>query len=283
MPAAYTHHCLAREAYLSSPEKIQELIRNDLPLYFFGAQGADFCFFYPSWKIGNKNVGSYLHRQGSFAALQLLKTLFFYDRQIFSYALGYLTHYAADSILHPYIYATAGKSVLQHARLENILDIRLKKKAHSQTYDEYFRKKLTPKEQDTLFLLYTALAAKNKFPMPKKSAFSLAIATFNATIPPPEHPFRRRKREGAYTCRQRGETILGIPCKPYARKQRERGRTFLQSENLLPNPLSRFFPRRTKQAPLTRGVVRQRIFNGHIKIGPYIVKSDFLSYSIIFD
>lgn len=189
MPAAYTHHCLAREAYLSSSENIQELIRHDLPLYFFGAQGADFCFFYPSWKIGDKNVGSYLHRQGSFATLQLLKTLSFYDRQIFSYALGYLTHYAADSTLHPYIYATAGKSVLQHARLENILDIRLKKKAHSQTYDEYFRKKLTPKEQDTLLLLYTALAAKNKFPMPKKSAFSLAIATFNATIPLPNTLF----------------------------------------------------------------------------------------------
>lgn len=189
MPAAYTHHTLAHEAYLSSPENIQELIRYDLPLYFFGAQGADFCFFYPSWKIKGKSVGSYLHRQGSFSALRLFKALAFYDRHIFSYALGYLTHYAADSTLHPYIYAMTGKSVLQHTRLENILDIRLKKKASSQAYNEYFRKKLTPEEQDTLFLLYSALAAKNRFPTPKKSAFSLAISTFNATIPLPNALF----------------------------------------------------------------------------------------------
>ena len=189
MPASYTHHCLAREAYLSSPDEIQAIIRPDLPLYFFGAQGADFCFFYRSWNPKAKNLGSYLHREGGFPTLQLLKALSSRDRQIFAYTLGYLTHYAADATLHPYIYATAGSSVLRHTRLENILDIRLKKRTSSQEYDEYFRKRLTLEEQDLLFLIYTAVAVKNGFPSPKKPAFLRALSAFNAYLPLPNALF----------------------------------------------------------------------------------------------
>lgn len=189
MPASYTHHLLAREAFIALPDHIQTIIRPNLPLYFFGAQGADFCFFYRSWNPKAKNLGSHLHREGGFQTLQLLKVLSSRDREIFAYTLGYLTHYAADATFHPYIYATAGRSVLRHTRLENILDIRLKKRTSSPEYDEYFRRKLTLEEQDLLFLIYTAVAVKNGFPSPKKGAFLRAFSAFNAYLPLPNALF----------------------------------------------------------------------------------------------
>lgn len=209
MPATYTHHLIAREAYTALSPALQTEIQS-LPLYFFGAQGADFCFFDRSLNPKTKNFGSYLHREGGFSAFCTLKALAERDAPILSYALGYITHYAADSTFHPYVYATAGNSPLRHSRLENILDIRFKRNSLSKEYDTFFRKKLTEREKDTLFLIYTAIALRDRFCAPKKPAFLRSIALFNAYMPIPNTLFdgsnaqvkayaaNEQKREWAY-------------------------------------------------------------------------------------
>ena len=188
MPAPYTHHLVAREAYAALPRDLQTKIHS-LSLYFFGAQGPDFCFFYRSLNPKAKNLGSHLHREGGFPAFCALKSLAARDPQILSYALGYITHYAADSVFHPYVYAVTGNSKFRHSRLENILDIRFKRQAKRDENDKFFHGKLIEEEKDELFFIYTAIALQCGFPAPQKPAFLRSIALFNAYMPIPNTLF----------------------------------------------------------------------------------------------
>ena len=109
MPAAYTHFSVAAEVFRRLPEEIRGNI-SSLRLYFFGAQVADYCFFYRAFRASEINFGRFLHNRGSFDFFKAL--LLFSDRNsdLFSYALGYITHYAADCIFHPYVYYLSGHS-----------------------------------------------------------------------------------------------------------------------------------------------------------------------------
>ena len=182
MPAAYTHHCVAWETLASLPAAIQTKLQPHLPLYFFGAQGADFCFFYPILGGFSQNLGSYLHREGGFSAFKVCKT-FSAQPPLFAYSLGYITHYAADTVFHPFVYANAGKSALKHTRIENALDRHFKATV-SKEAAQLFRAKLSPKEKTDLFLLYAAISARVGFPPLEQKAFYRAIRLFNAYLPP---------------------------------------------------------------------------------------------------
>ena len=182
MPAAHTHHCVAEKTLALLPPAIQTKLQPHLPLYFFGAQGADFCFFYPLLFGFSQNFGAYLHRQGGFPAFKVCQT-FSADPALFAYSLGYITHYAADTVFHPFVYKKAGKSVFRHTRIENAIDCRLKATTSS-TYDEYFRTNLSPKAKKNLFLLYAVIAARVGFPPLNQRAFYRAIRLFNASLAP---------------------------------------------------------------------------------------------------
>ena len=182
MPAAYTHHAVARETLSLLPPTIQTKLQPHLPLYFFGAQGADFCFFYPVLGGFSQNLGSYLHRQGGFAALNVCKT-FSTQPPLFAYSLGFITHYAADTVFHPFIYEKAGKSLVRHTRIENALDGYFKAKDKN-NLSESFRAKLSPEEKKELFLLYATISARVGFPPLEPKAFYRAIHLFNAYLPP---------------------------------------------------------------------------------------------------
>ena len=183
MPASYTHHRIAAEALSTLPAAVNTVISNHLSLYFFGAQGADFCFFYRFLNPKSKNLGSYLHRQGGYAAFCTLKTFSARDLGLFAYSLGFITHYAADVTFHPYVYAQSGKSPLKHARIEGALDIHFKRKNLSPQYASLFHQKLTKTEELDLFVVYSAIALKCGFPALQKTAFLRAISLFNAYPP----------------------------------------------------------------------------------------------------
>ena len=182
MPAAYTHHCIARETLSLLPPTIQTKLQPHLPLYFFGAQGADFCFFYPVLGGFSQNFGSYLHRKGGFPAFAVCKT-FSTQPPLFAYSLGFITHYAVDTVFHPFVYAKAEKSTLKHTRVENALDCYFKAKAPND-FTEYFRAKLSQADKKELFLLYAAISARVGFPPLDEKAFYRAIRLFNAYLPP---------------------------------------------------------------------------------------------------
>ncbi len=184
MPACYTHYSVAWETLRLFPSQLQRKIQPHLPLYFFGAQGADFCFFYPVLGGFSQNLGSYLHRRGGFSAFNVCRS-FSAQAPLLAYSLGYVTHYAADVVFHPFIYEKTGKSPLLHTRLENALDKHFKERTKNQAEtNAYFRVKLSKKDKHELFLLYAAICAKIGFPPLAQQAFFRAIALFNAYLPP---------------------------------------------------------------------------------------------------
>lgn len=190
MPAAYTHYLIAQKTLVLLPPAIRKKIQPRLPLYYFGAQGADFCFFYPILGGFSKNLGSYLHRRGGFSAFTVCKS-FSTQTPLLAYSLGYITHYAADTLFHPLIYEKAGKSPLKHTRIENALDAYFKTQS-DKTQTQYFRAKLSSADKKELFLLYAAISARVGFPPLDQKAFFRAIRLFNAYLPPASKLFSVR-------------------------------------------------------------------------------------------
>lgn len=186
MPSAYTHHLVAHRVFSTLPTHIQKTIRPHLGLYFFGAQGADFCFFYKFLPGKRKNLGSYLHRKGGYEAFRLLKNFSVHDSAALAYALGYITHYAVDVRYHPSIYAVAGKDIFRHSYLENALDKYYRKRyfgEDNRTSEEFFRKTLTATEEKTLFFIYAAFASRADYPPLIENEFLGAVKLFNAYLP----------------------------------------------------------------------------------------------------
>lgn len=102
MPTAITHQLLAEEVYAAMPEAIREKIFS-LPHYYLGAQGPDFWFAHGAFSAG-ENFGRSLHTRRPLLFFRLLSEAGQRNRNVFSYAMGYITHYAADTVFHPYVY-----------------------------------------------------------------------------------------------------------------------------------------------------------------------------------
>lgn len=184
MSATYTHHLVATYALSRLPTAVQTVIEPHFPLYFFGAQGADFCFFYRFLRPKAKNLGSYLHRVGGYDAFCVLTKLSARCLGLFAYSLGFITHYAADATFHPFVYAQAGKSPLKHSRIEGAMDVHFQQsKFLPEPYAPFLRQKLTKDEALQLFAAYSLIAQKCGFPTLQFPSFLRAISLFNAYPP----------------------------------------------------------------------------------------------------
>lgn len=105
MPEGYTHVRTAQKAAVALHYKIQ------CPEAFAaGANGPDGLFCFEAWKKGAKRrynlpaLGNRMHEEKTGAFLQSL-VRHVHTRAQVEYALGFLSHYAADTVLHPYVYA----------------------------------------------------------------------------------------------------------------------------------------------------------------------------------
>ena len=184
MSATYTHHLVAAQAFALLPPSVQTVVEPHFPLYFFGAQGADFCFFYRFLRPKTKNLGSFLHRQGGYNAFCVLSKLSARCLGLFAYSLGFITHYAADVTFHPFVYAQAGKSALKHSRIEGAMDVYFRQSALlPERYAPFLRKKLTNEETLHLFTAYSLIAQACGFPALQLSSFLRAVTLFNAYPP----------------------------------------------------------------------------------------------------
>lgn len=183
MPAAYTHFCVARETFRRLPEKIQKSITAP-EMYFFGGQGADFCFFYRAFRASEINFGRFLHNRGSYGFFVTLRPFAERDQGLFSYALGYVTHYAADCVFHPYVYHLSGKSPVKHSRAEGALDFYFRQKdignKEAEAFGKYFNGTLTDGETDTLYALYASAAAKADREPVVKASFINSIRNYRS-------------------------------------------------------------------------------------------------------
>ncbi len=182
MPAPYTHYAVAKETFARLPHNLQKTLLPHLPLYFFGSQGADFCFFYPTRTRNKMNLGRTLHRKG-YEFFRILSLFSETDEKALSYALGYITHYATDTTFHPFVYYLSGKSLRKHSQVESALDGYLRHvNEHGVRHDpfsSYLRPSLKEEELDTVFLFYSAYATVNSYLPLTKPTFKKSFFAFN--------------------------------------------------------------------------------------------------------
>lgn len=139
MPGFTTHYIFGMKAYNDMPfTPLKHIIAKYRWLYQLGLQGPD-MFFYNIPILRHRdyrNVGSYMHehKAGAFfeCCLRHIGTIESRQQQeeAISYLAGFINHYIADSICHPYVYGRIGYQVDNptskhhgmHAQLENDLD-----------------------------------------------------------------------------------------------------------------------------------------------------------------
>lgn len=137
MPGFTTHYLFGVKAYNDQPNNyLKHVISKYRWLYQLGLQGPD-IFFYNIPILRHRdyrNVGSHMHDShvNAFFRTCLRKISEITSRQqreqAIAYYAGFLCHYIADSVCHPYIYGRAhadGKGLHAHglhAELENDID-----------------------------------------------------------------------------------------------------------------------------------------------------------------
>lgn len=125
MPSIYAHTRFANRAAEEFPEELRRSIRRFPHLFQFGAQGADFFFFYqPLFHTKIGSLGGWFHD---------LTGQEFFQRAALHYAdspsegakvylYGVLCHYALDSVCHPLIVQASKEKTPGHTELEVELD-----------------------------------------------------------------------------------------------------------------------------------------------------------------
>lgn len=154
MPGFTTHYIFGMKAYNDMPNnQLKHIVAKYRWLYQLGLQGPD-IFFYNIPILRHRdyrNVGSYMHEQhvSDFFERCLKHIGEIHSRQqkeeAIAYFAGYLNHYIADYICHPFIYGRIGyesaspsaKHHGRHAALENEIDAILLKKYKQKKPSEF--------------------------------------------------------------------------------------------------------------------------------------------------
>ena len=154
MPGFTTHYLFGVKAYNDLPNNyLKHVISKYRWLYQLGLQGPD-IFFYNIPILRHRdyrNVGSYMHdyHVNDFFRICLAEISEIKSKQqreqAISYYAGYLCHYVADSVCHPYVYGriqnqaeSAGLGIHGlHAQLENDIDAILLRKFKKKKPSEF--------------------------------------------------------------------------------------------------------------------------------------------------
>jgi hypothetical protein len=118
MPDVITHALGAVEAISRIDDPLASIVQKNKNIYRLGAQGPDFFFYYHVLPGQDSNgageYGGRLHREHSFDFLMSLLDYAKIKKKskdypvLASYSLGFLTHYAFDLTMHPFIFAHSG-------------------------------------------------------------------------------------------------------------------------------------------------------------------------------
>lgn len=139
MPGFTTHYIFGMKAYNDLPNnQLKRIIAKYRWLYQLGLQGPDMFFYYiPVLRHRDyRNVGSYMHEHhiNEFFRCALNRLSHLQSRQqreqAAAYLAGFMNHYIADYICHPYVYGRIGYDISnpsavhhgKHAALENDID-----------------------------------------------------------------------------------------------------------------------------------------------------------------
>lgn len=114
MPNALTHYVFAEDVLSSLPDKIRSLVECREKLYYFASMGGDVLYGlnFSSDKV-KRGYGDVVHsvkvRESFEEALN--KEL---SEDNLAFLLGFITHYALDSVMHPYIFYAQKTKVAPH-------------------------------------------------------------------------------------------------------------------------------------------------------------------------
>lgn len=158
MPDLITHSVCAEDGVsLLDSSDIKEEVLKRKNLLYLGAQGPDFFFYhrpYPwNGKSKIKNIGTLLHiqRTGEFivACLDYIKRGKYEKtdyHNLIAFISGYISHYALDTLGHPYIFYFSGvhnenkpetaKYSIFHKKLEIIIDILVSKERTTEGFNK---------------------------------------------------------------------------------------------------------------------------------------------------
>ena len=147
MPAVVSHYLLAERVYSKLKKTLPQLNRT---AFLWGASGPDIFFAHRimPWQQ-EKSLARVSHVMHADKPEQLLNFLYYYAESrenyvLLSYAFGFITHYAFDSIAHPYILDYANKKAKDSKiNIPFLEDIKLSSVYHNQI-EGYL---------DTLFLM----------------------------------------------------------------------------------------------------------------------------------
>lgn len=153
MPSVITHHLLAEQVYNDC-----RLNKVDKQAFLLGALGPD--FFYSSANGNFAELGSLFHHSNALTTLNtLLKSAADIDSTSYAFALGFLTHYALDSVVHPYVlslveemlpmYPQATEHTL-HDKIETNLDVIILRSKTGKLPSEVILKELIPQDNSLL-------------------------------------------------------------------------------------------------------------------------------------
>ena len=132
MPAAYIHENIAKNS-LEAIQPSPAYIKNNIYAYELGAQGPDFLFYYNILKFWDKDyspneLGNDMHnkRIKAFFRAALVDAKKQGDAAK-AWLAGFVTHYAADTTIHPFVYATTdnedgSRNITAHLVLESQFD-----------------------------------------------------------------------------------------------------------------------------------------------------------------
>lgn len=126
MPSTYFHYRYGKDIFKLLPQQTQKLIEQSRELYDIGLHGPDICLYYEpmTFNAVKKNCFS-LHKQ---YADELFKHSATHIQESINqdaykvYLIGFICHYALDSICHPYVEKIISLEEVSHTDLETNLD-----------------------------------------------------------------------------------------------------------------------------------------------------------------
>jgi hypothetical protein len=170
MPCSITHTYIGLDTLKKVHQKPQYIIKKHLNNYKIYCQSMDVLYFYHILLLKNnttQKLGHDFHNKNSFNSFKMLidDNKMNKDEELFTFISGLITHYKADSIMHPYIDYLAHstkkiKEIDKHFEIETYIDnyfvnknedINFKKYNSSKHIFNYTKKTIVQKEIDKIF------------------------------------------------------------------------------------------------------------------------------------
>lgn len=125
MPSAYAHLCFGGDVLSRLPASAKDAVHKHRKLYDLGTHGPDLFYFYRFWAIHWTDSLGYVYHYGDSKGYfsQIAESLRpCAGEDAVAYLYGLLSHYALDSLCHPYVKATDEAGQAQHVEIETEFD-----------------------------------------------------------------------------------------------------------------------------------------------------------------